>query len=52
MEASDAVDNTDVFNSLTESQKKAVQDYYMWYTVEVYQGLTKNKRLEVSEIKF
>jgi hypothetical protein len=38
----------DVFSALTKKQKKAITQYYTWYTVDVYKGLAKNVRMDIA----
>ena len=50
-EVADEVDNNDVFKSMTPAQKKAIQDYYMWYTVSIYENMAKGSRFKAKESK-
>ena len=48
-EAADEINNNDVFKSMTPAQKKVVQDYYMWYTVDIYENMSKGMRLSLKK---
>ena len=50
-EVADEVETTDVFKSMTPEQKKVIQDYYMWLTVDIYEKMAKTTKLEISEHK-
>ena len=41
----------DAFKSLNHSQKTALQKYYMWYTVEKFNGLAQGTVLEANPVK-
>lgn len=45
------INYSDVFNSLNPQQKKCVQNYYMWYTVDMYRSLAKTTRFELNVAK-
>lgn len=41
----------DVFKAVSRDQKQVIQDYYMWYTVDVFNSLSSVVNLKVSESK-
>lgn len=41
----------DIFKDINSRQKKVLEEYYVWWTVEVYRGMTHNLRLGVSTKK-
>lgn len=43
--------DSDVFKSMTPEQKKVIQEYYVWHTVDVYRTMAHSLRLDVSEDK-
>lgn len=45
------INYSDVFNSLNPQQKKCVQNYYMWYTVDMYRTLAKTTKFELNLAK-
>ena len=45
------VRETDVFKTMTSEQKKVIQAYYVWYTVDIFKNLAKGLRLNVPEDK-
>lgn len=45
------INYSDVFNSLNPQQKKCVQNYYMWYTVDMYRTLAKTTKFELNVAK-
>lgn len=45
------INYSDVFNSLNPQQKKCVQNYYMWYTVDMYRSLAKTTKFELNLAK-
>lgn len=42
---------SDVFKAVSREQKQVIQDYYMWYTVDVFNSLSSVANLKVSESK-
>lgn len=38
----------DVFEAMTETQKKVLKDYYIWYTVKLYKSMAKTLRLKLA----
>lgn len=49
--AEDEIDSNDVFKSMTKEQRKVIQDYYMWYTVSIYENMAKGMRFKAKESK-
>lgn len=49
--AEDEIDSSDVFKSMTKEQRKVIQDYYMWYTVSIYENMAKGMRFKAKESK-
>lgn len=47
-EVSSNIEEIDVFKSLSPNQKKVVENYYMWYTVDKYQELAKHVNLGIT----
>lgn len=45
------LEKNDAFKSLNHSQKTALQKYYMWYTVEKFNGLAQGTVLEANPVK-
>ena len=45
------LEKNDAFKSLNHSQKTALQKYYMWYTVEKFNGLAQGAVLEANPVK-
>ena len=45
------IDSNDVFKSMTKEQRKVIQDYYMWYTVSIYENMAKGMRFKAKESK-
>lgn len=45
------LEKNDAFNSLNHNQKTALQKYYMWYTVEKFNGLAQGTVLEANPVK-
>ena len=45
------LEKNDAFESLNHSQKTALQKYYMWYTVEKFNGLAQGTVLEANPVK-
>lgn len=42
------IDETDVFNIMTENQKNVLKDYYIWYTVDQYKAMAKSIRFDIA----
>lgn len=47
----DTINEKDVFKDMTEYQKKVIQDYYVWYTVELYKTMVESIRFDVNPSK-
>lgn len=45
------LEKNDAFKALNHSQKTALQKYYMWYTVEKFNGLAQGTVLEANPVK-
>lgn len=45
------LERNDAFKSLDSNQKKALQKYYMWYTVDKFNGLAHGTVLEANPVK-
>lgn len=45
------INYSDVFSSLNPGQKKCIQNYYMWYTVDMYKSLAKTTKFELAVSK-
>lgn len=45
------ISDQDVFRTMTQNQKQAIQMYYVWHTVDVYRSMAKNIRLDIKESK-
>lgn len=48
---SNEIEYQDAFRAVSREQKKVIQDYYMWYTVDMFKELTNNIRLEIQPSK-
>ena len=42
------LDESDVFEAMTEAQRMTLQIYYSWYTIDKYKELAKNVRLKLA----
>lgn len=50
-EVAQEVQSNDVFMALNSTQRKAIKDYYLWYTVDAFYKLAKGIRLNVPASK-
>ena len=47
IEVEDEIEDSDVFDVMTDDQKKVLRGYYVWYTVDKYKDLAKSIRLDI-----
>ena len=47
VEVEDEIEDSDVFDVMTDDQKAVLKGYYVWYTVEKYKELAKNIRFDI-----
>lgn len=45
------IEENDVFEAMTDSQRMVIKDYYIWYTVDKYKSFANNIRLDINLAK-